>query len=375
MRVLTVVVVAALLVGCSKQNEVVIGGLFPLTGNAATFGLSSKQGMALAVEEVNAKGGVSIEGKNMLVKAVYEDTEGSPEKAANAVQKLISQNGIKGLIGCVMSKNSLAVAPICQGSQVPMITPTSTNIKVTEVGDYIYRACFIDPFQGDVMAKYVYENLGIRKAAAIFDNGNDYNKGLAEVFKDKFVEYGGEVVAFEAFTDEANTVDFKAQLTNIKTKGAEFLYSPNYYAASAMIMKQAHEIGMDIPCGGSDGWDSPQLIEIGGKDVNGGVFSNHFSKDDKSPQVQNFVKKYTDKFGAAPDALATLSYDATLIFLHSMDAAGSTDGQAVRDAIKNTKFEGVSGKIVFDENRNPIKSAVICKIDGGEQKFVAKIEP
>jgi len=255
MKNLVLAAACAMLAGCTRSTDIVIGGLFPLTGNAATFGQSSRQGMELAIAEINAKGGIPIGGRKLPVRAVFEDTEGSPEKAANACQKLISQNGIHALVGAVMSKNSLAIAPICQEAQVPMISPASTNIKVTEAGDYIFRACFIDPFQGAVMASYAYNHLGARKAAVIFDNGNDYNKGLAEVFKATFTGLGGVIAASEAFTDEAATVDFKAQLTNIKATAPDFLYSPNYYAADAVIMKQAHEIGLDIPTGGGDGWD------------------------------------------------------------------------------------------------------------------------
>ena len=368
-------VLALLVTGASKRHEIVVGAVFPMSGNAATFGQSSREGMQLAIDEVNAKGGSTVAGQKVPVRAVYEDSEGQPEKAANAAQKLISLNGICGLVGAVMSKNSLAIAPLCQEAKVPMISPASTNAKVTEVGDFIFRACFIDPFQGKVMATYAYHTLGLRKAAVIFDNGNDYNKGLAEVFRKTFEGYGGKVVAWEAFTDEANTVDFKAQLTNIKAAGPEFLYAPNYYAADAVIMKQAHEIGLTVPAGGGDGWDSPQLVEIGGKDVEGCVFSNHFSKDDQSPVVQSFVNRYQEKYKAAPDALASLAYDAATILLTAMEKAGTTDGPAVRDAIRGIAMDGVSGKITFDEKRNPVKSAVILKIANGRQNYVATIRP
>ncbi len=375
MRLLLMTGLCLAVVGCGAKDEIAIGGLFPLSGNAATFGQSSKQGMQLRVDEVNAKGGITIDGRTLPVRGIYEDTEGSPEKAANACQKLISQDGIHGLVGAVMSKNSLAIAPICQAAGVPMISPASTNVKVTEAGDHIFRACFIDPFQGAVMARYAYDELEARRAAIIYDNGNDYNKGLAEVFRSTFEELGGEVVAYEAFTDEANTVDFKAQLTNIKSADPDFMYSPNYYQADAIIMKQAHEIGLRVPTGGGDGWDSPQLVEIGGDDVEGCYFSNHFSKDDKSPVVQGFVEKYEERFGAAPDALASLAYDAATILLAAIEKAGTLDGAAVREAMKGIEVNGVSGRITFDEQRNPIKSAVILQIQDGEQKYVATVQP
>jgi len=369
------VITTVILVGCSSNNDIVVGGLFPLTGNAATYGQSSKQGMQLAIDEFNQQGGIEIDGQLRKIRPIYEDTEGSPEKAANACQKLISQNGVSAIIGAVMSKNSLAIAPICQDAKVLMISPASTNIKVTEEGDYIFRACFIDPFQGTVMANYAYNIAGTKKAAVIFDNGNDYNKGLAEVFRRKFERLGGQVVAYEAFTDEASTVDFKAQLTNIKAQSPGFLYSPNYYLADALIMKQAHEIGLDIPTGGADGWDSPQLVEIGGEHVEGCVFTNHFSKDDTNSVVRNFVKKYREQYDTDPDALASLAYDAASILLKAMAQAGSLDGEKLKESTKTISVQGVSGAIRFDEKRNPIKSAVILKISQGKQEYVATINP
>jgi branched-chain amino acid transport system substrate-binding protein len=375
-KIIILIFLALLLAGCSKsKKEIVIGGLFPLSGSTATFGQSSKQAMELAVAEVNQEGSVMVGGVALPVRAVYEDDEGQPEKAANACQKLISRDAVCAIIGAVASKNSLAIAPICQESRIPMVSSASTNEKVTEAGDFIFRACFIDPFQGKVMAAYAAHTLGAKKAAIIYDNGNDYNKGLAEVFSRKFAEYGGTIVAKEAFTDEANTVDFKAQLTNIKAAAPDFLYCPNYYAADAMIMKQSKEIGLSVPTGGGDGWDSPKLVEIGGTSVEGCVFSNHFSKDDTSAAVRNFVGKYKQKFGAEPDALASLAYDAAMILLSAIKRTQSTDPDALKEAIRTSSVAGVSGTITFDDKRNPIKSAVILKIQNGRQVFVERVKP
>jgi branched-chain amino acid transport system substrate-binding protein len=378
MRKLLAMIVAGsflILSGCKNNQKITIGGLFPLSGNSATFGQSSKQGMQLAIDHVNSQGGIIINKKQALVYPIYEDDEGQPEKAANACRKLISQNVVCAIIGAVMSKNSLAIAPICQASKVPMISSASTNEKVTEVGDYIFRACFIDPFQGMVMADYAFHVLKAEKAALIFDNGNDYNKGLAEVFKKKFIELGGKIVASEAFTDESNTVDFKAQLTTIKNASPDFIYSPNYYASDALIMKQAHEIGLNVATGGADGWDSPKLVEIGGPDVEGCVFSNHFSKEDTSTIVREFVYKYRTAFGADPDALASLAYDAATIALSALKTAGSTNGESLKNAIRNSKVQGVCGTVEFDNKRNPIKSAVILRIENGQQEFVMHAKP
>ncbi len=375
MKKILIVALFLFCAGCSRQKEIVVGGLFPLSGNTATYGRSSKQAMELAIGEANREGGISLAGAPLPVRGVYEDDEGQPEKAANACQKLISRDAVCAIIGAVASKNSLAIAPLCQESRVPMISSASTNEKVTEAGDFIFRACFIDPFQGMVMAKYAAYSLKAKRAAVLYDNGNDYNKGLMEVFSKKFVEYGGAIVAKEAFTDEANTVDFKAQLTNIKAAAPDFFYCPNYYTADAMIMKQSKEIGLSVPTGGGDGWDSPELVKIGGQAVEGCVFSNHFSKDDTSAVARNFVKKYREKYGEAPDALASLAYDAAVILLSAIKKTQSIDPDALKEAIRTNSVTGVSGAITFDEKRNPIKSAVILKIQNGTQAFVERVAP
>ena len=258
--ILVCCLVAGLALGCSpstetKERVVNLGGIFPMTGASATFGASSKNAEVMAAEEWNAAGGAMVDGVKTTVNVIVEDDQGSPEVGASAAQKLINQDQVIGVIGAVMSKVSLAVAPICQAAGIPEISPTSTNVKVTLVGDYIFRACFIDPFQGTVMAKYAYETLGVKTAAVLYDNGNDYNKGLAENFKAAFEKLGGKVVAYEAFTDEEKTVDYKAQLTTIKAAKPEFLYLPNYYGSAALQLKQAREMGLNVPAGGGDGWD------------------------------------------------------------------------------------------------------------------------
>ncbi len=357
------------------SQTVNLGGIAPLTGSAATFGISSKNGLQMAVDEFNAAGGATIDGIPTTVQTVVEDDTGSPEVGASAAQKLISQDKVIGLIGAVTSKVTLAVAPIMQAAGIPTITGTSTNVQVTKTGDYIFRGCFIDPFQGTVMANYVWNTAKLKTAAVLYDNGNDYNMGLAENFKASFEKLGGKVVAYEAFTDEEKTVDYKAQLTIIKAADPEFLYLPNYYGATALILKQAREMGLSVPAGGGDGWDSPKLVEVGGAAVEGGVFSNHFSKDDPRPEVQKFVAAYRAKFGMDPDALATLSYDATGLFLKAFADAGTTKGSAIRDAMKGISFQGVTGLLSFDADRNPIKSAVILSIKDGVQHYVTTVNP
>lgn len=362
--------------GCGKEaDEIRIGGIFPITGASATFGKSSKDGMQIAVEEFNARGGISIGGKKMLINPIYDDTAGQPEEAVRACRKQIDSNQVTAIVGAVMSKNSLAIAPTCQSKGIVMVSSASTNPEVTLKGDYIFRVCFIDSFQGIVMARYAYNNLKLNKAAVLYDNGNDYNKGLASFFQEEFRKLGGEIVASEAFTDEEKTVDFRAQLTKIRAANPEFLYLPNYYAAAAAILDQAIELGLEVPSGGGDGWDSPKLVEIGGNSVEGGVFSNHFSKEDPSPEVQGFVGKYREKHGADPDALASLAYDAAFVLLSAIEKADSLEGAAIRDALKDIQINGATGKISFDQNRNPIKSAVILQIKNGQQQYLTTVNP
>jgi branched-chain amino acid transport system substrate-binding protein len=384
-RLLAIILVCALIagvgVGCKKaevkptEQVVNLGGIEPMTGGSATFGVHATQGVNMAIEEFNAAGGATVDGVKTTINFVNEDDTASPEVGASAAQKLINQDKVIGIIGPVMSKVALAVAPIAQAAGVPDICPTATNEKVTLVGDYIFRACFIDSFQGTVMANYVWNTLKVKTAAVLYDNGNDYNKGLAEYFKAGFEKNGGKVVAYEAFTDEDKTVDYKAQLTKIKAAKPEFLYLPNYYASSALQLKQAREMGLNVPAGGGDGWDSPDLVKIGGAAVEGGVFSNHFSKDDPSPKVQAFVSAATAKNGEAPDAYVALSYDAAGLFLDAFKTAGSIKGSDIRDAMKNTTFSGISGAYKFDENRDPIKSAVILQIKDGQQTYLTTVNP
>ncbi|MCX7774752.1 MAG: ABC transporter substrate-binding protein [Spirochaetaceae bacterium] len=351
-------------------QDIKIGGIGPVTGEAATFGISTKNGMMMAVEEWNAKGGV-FGGRK--VKLIFEDDKGDPAEGATVYTKLIQQDGVVAIVGTVMSKVTLAGAPICQANGIPMISPTSTNEKVTLVGDYIFRACFIDPFQGTVGANFAYNDLKARAAAAIFDLGNDYTKGLAENFKKQFEKLGGKVVAFEGHPSGAT--DFKAQLTKILQAKPDVIYIPDYYNDVGLIAKQVRELGFKGPLVGGDGWDSPDLVKIGGTAVENGFFTNHYSSEDTRPIVQDFVKKYKAKYGAEPDALAALAYDAMYIMLDAIRRAGTTKGSAIRDALKTTDLNVVSGRVKFDENRNPIKSAVIIEIKNGKPVYRTTVNP
>ena len=364
------VLVAGSFVACDKGGSTFnLGGVAPATGEAATFGLASHNGMDLAVGEWNAKGGVL--GKQ--IKLSFADDKGDPAEAATVFTKLIEQDKVSAVVGTVMSKCSLAGAPICQSAKVPMISPTSTNPKVTLVGDYIFRACFIDPFQGTVGAKFSIEELKAKKAACLFDVGNDYTKGLAEFFKAKFTAMGGEVTGFEGHA--TGTTDFKAQLTKILATKPEVLYVSDYYNDVALIAKQARELGFKGPLVGGDGWDSPKLCEVGGAAVEGCFFTNHYAADDTRPIIQEFVKKYKDKYNASPDALACLAYDATYLVLDAVKRAGKVDGPAIKDALKATDMAVVSGQVKFDGDRNPIKSAVVIEIKGGKFVYRSTVNP
>ena len=369
--VVMAVLAAVLMASCggAKSAEIKIGAVSPLTGEAATFGLSTKNGMELAVEEWNAAGGLL--GKK--IKLIVEDDKGDPAEGAAVFSKLIQQDKVVAIVGGITSRVALAGAPIAQAAKVPMISPTATNEKVTQVGDYIFRSCFIDPFQGTVAARFAYNDLSIRKAAEIFDFGNDYSKGLAETFKASLESLGGQVVASEGYPSGAT--DFKAQLTKIVQAKPDCLYIPAYYNDVGLIAKQARELGYKGPLVGSDGWDSSELVKIAGNSVDGGFFTNHYSKDDTRPVVQSVVQKYSGKYGAAPDALAVLAYDGMNIMLDAIKRAGKTNNEAIRDSLKATDLAAVGGQIRFDEFRNPVKSVVIIEIKDGQQVYKTTVNP
>jgi len=373
--ILLVLVCFLFSVSVASAKIIRIGGVACLTGAAATYGASTRNGCKLAFDEVNALGGIDIGGTNYLINYIFEDDQGSPEVAANAFRKLIDQDEVSAILGSVMSSCTLAGAPIAQDAGVPVISPTSTAVQVTRTGDYIFRSCFLDPFQGAVVATFSTEDLKAKTAAVIFDNANDYTKGLAEAFRESFEKLGGKVVAYESFTDESKTVDFSAQLTKIKSANPDVIFLDAYYSAAALMAKQARGLGITVPFVGADGWDSAEFTKLGGEAVEGGYFCNHYSPEDPRPIVQNFVKKYAEIYGATPDALATLAYDAALILIDSLKRAGSLDGAAIRDAISATDLECVSGQITFDEYGDPLKKAAIIKVQDGKFVFQKFVQP
>jgi branched-chain amino acid transport system substrate-binding protein len=360
-------------VGCApgrSSKEIVVGEYGSLTGNTATFGQSTKNGSEMAFDEINKAGGLL--GKP--VKLIVEDDQSKPEEAATAVTKLINQNAVQAVLGEVASSRSLAAAPICQGAKVPMVTPSSTNPKVTQVGDYIFRVCFTDIQQGEADAKFAAKSLKLKKAALLYDVRNDYSVGLRLVFAQKFKEYGGEIVAEQSYSEGDS--DFRAQLTQLKSANPEVIYVPGYYTEVGTIARQSRDLGISAPLLGGDGWDSPRLWEIGGKALNGCYFSNHYSVDDPAPAVQKFVADYKAKYGATPDALAALGYDAARILADAMKRANSSDGAKVRDALAQTKaYAGVTGNITIDKDRNAVKPVVMLKVQDGKFVFQERIEP
>ena len=364
---------AAVTLSCGKEGskkEILVGEYGSLTGGIATFGISTRDGSQLAFDDVNAKGGVL----GQKIKLLVEDDQSKPEEAGTVVNKLIHQDHAIAMIGHVASSHSLAAAPICQAEKVPMISPASTNPRVTQVGNYIFRVCFLDTFQGAVMAKFALDTLKVKKVAILVDVRSDYSVGLQTFFGQAFKKLGGEIVAEQSFSQGDS--DFRAQLTAIKASNPEAIYVPGYYTEVGTIVHQARELGITVPFLGSDGWDSPKLWEIGGTALNGCYFSNHYATDDPNPVVQKFVNDYKAKYKQLPDALAALAYDAARILADAMQRAGSTDGEKVRNAIASTKdFPGVTGQISINEERNAIKTAVIVKVENGKYLLTETIKP
>jgi branched-chain amino acid transport system substrate-binding protein len=382
--ILTTAILSLVLMGCppkpaetatggtgGTEGEIVVGEYGSLTGAEATFGVSTHNGIIMAMDEINSGGGVN----NRKVRVITEDDQSKAEEAANAVTKLISQNNVIAVLGEVASSNSLAAAPICQSNKVPMITPSSTNERVTQVGDYIFRMCFIDPYQGEAMANYVAKTLKLTNAALLVDVKSDYSTGLAANFERTFLANGGKIVGKQSYAKGDS--DFRAQLTTLKGTNPQVIFVPGYYNDIGQIAIQARDLGMNMPLAGGDGWESPKLIEIGGKALEGCFYSNHYHVDDPSPAVREFVQKYEARFGAKPDSLAALGYDSARVLVDAIKRAGTTDGPKLREAIASTKnFNGVTGMINLGPDRNPIgKKLVVLQITNGQLALKDVVDP
>ena len=365
--VLSAAVLALTLASCSKaeSNSVKIGGIFPLSGQVAVYGVECKNGVDLAIEEINAAGGIN--GKPVVL--VSEDDEGNPDKTVNAFKKLSTKDGVKVVIGSLTSGSTQAITTLSQASKVVQIAPAATAPAITDAGDFIFRACFIDPFQGTVGGKFAAETLGKKRAAILYDIGNDYSVGLADNFKIAFTKAGGSIVSEESYA--TNDKDFNAQLTKIKNANPDVVYLPDYYGTVALIAKQLRAQGINVPMVGADGWDG--LTSNAGDEVLGGYYSNHYAVDSTEPAVKKFVESFRAKYNKDPNSFAALGYDCVYLIRDAIVAAGAEDSIAVRDALAKTDGDYVTGHLTFDEKHNPIKSAVmleLVKADDGTLKTV-----
>lgn len=386
---LALALASSLVVDCAKhENVILIGEYGSLTGSTATFGISTKNAIELYIDNVNASGGIG----GTKLRVIVEDDQSKPEEAATAVNKLVDQDAVVAVLGEVASSRSMAAGPICQEAGVPMISPSSTNPKVTEIGDYIFRVCFIDPFQGQMIAKFAKSTLNFTRAAVLRDIKNDYSVGLANYFSEAFRALGGTIVGDEAYSE--GDQDFKAQLTVLKNKRPQFLMVPGYYTDVGLIARQARELGLDVPMLGGDGWVSDRLLEIAEDALNGSYLVNHYWQEDPNPAVQRFVQEYRARYKATPDGLAALGYDAAGVLVHSLERLRTEDPAAfkalcgkqgdeqkaarvkLRDTIASTKdFPGVTGRISLDAARNAVKPAVFLGIKDRKYEFVAAVEP
>jgi len=374
--------VASMFTGCGKKdaakkdngNEIRVGALFELTGNVANYGKSTYKGVQLAVDQINAKGGIN--GKK--IKLVEADNKSEPSESGNAATKLITKDKVSVIIGPATSGCVSAATPVVTNSKVPLMAPVATapGITVDEKGKvrpFIFRACFTDPFQGKLMAKFAVDTLKLKNIAIFYDSSSDYSKGLMDVFGKTLEEKGGKVVGKEAFL--AKDQDFKSALTKLKATNPEALYVPGYYEEVSKIIKQAREVGLTCPILGSDGWDSPKLVDIAGKEAtNKGYFTSAYTAQDKDPGVQKFIESYKKAYNKTPDVFALQGYNAGLVLFNAMAQAKSTDGTKVAEALAKTKdFQVANGKFSYDDKHNPITTALILELKDGVQTLVKKI--
>jgi branched-chain amino acid transport system substrate-binding protein len=370
----------ALAFSCSRPGEnnatpdrttIKIGHFGDLTGPTFNFGQSAINGVLMAASEVNHAGGIN--GRHIDV--VIEDDKGSPEEAARLTAKLIDEDKVVAIIAGGTSGNSRAAAPKAQASHIPMVSPSSTDPAVTLTGNYIFRACFVDSFQGEVMANFAINTLKAQKAAILFDFNSPYSKGLSDYFKLSFARLGGTVVSEQTYTQGDS--DFKGQLSTIRSAEPDVIYIPGYYGDVTLVAKQARMIGLTQPLLGADGWDAPELWQLGGDALNGAYITTHYSVDDPSPAIQTFVDLYKQRYGnLLPDAHAALAYDAARLLFDSIARTGSTDGDKLRDALAQTKnFEGVTGFISMDSDRNAVKPAVVLKLQDLKFIYQETIQP
>ena len=365
--------------GCNNliknDKEIILGANYEMTGALAAVAKQTVNGINLAIKQTNEQGGVL--GKQ--IKLIIADNKSEPSESANAITKLIKNDNVKLVFGSVASSNVLATVQIAHDSKIPLITATATNPSVTmeqdQVRPYVFRTCFIDPFQGEVMANFAAKSLQAKTAVMYIDSSSDYSKGLAKIFAEKFIANGGMIIGEESFLQKDQ--DFKSTLTKIKAINPDVVFIPAYYEEVGKIIRQAREIGIKSQLIGTDGWDDPKLIEIAGLSaVEGTFFSNHYSPQDQDPKVVEFVKAYKAEYNQEPSALAVLGYDCALVVIDAIKRAGSDDPEKIRQALEETKkLQITTGLLSIDNNHNPIKSAVVVEIKNGQQIFKEKINP
>ena len=353
-----------------EADTIKIGCTAPLTGPVAIYGVTSSNGSKLAMDEINKNGGIL--GKQ--VEFTVLDSKGDPTEAITAYNKLVDE-GVVALIGDITSKPSLAVAEVAAQDNLPMITPTGTQFNITEAGPNVFRVCFTDPYQGVVLANFAKNNLNAETAAVVVNNSSDYSDGVAKAFVEQAEKLGLKVVAKEGYSD--GDKDFRAQLTKILPTNPDVLVVPDYYEQVALITTQAREVGIKATFVGPDGWDgvAKTLDASAYGAVENSYFTNHYSLQDQSPKVQNFLKAYKEAYNEEPSAFSALSYDAAYMMKAAIEKAGTTDKQAVVDALKNLDYDGVTGHLTFDENNNPVKAVTVLKIVNGEYTFDSVVEP
>lgn len=355
-----------------SEGTIKIGANLELSGGTASYGQGVLEGLKLAVEEIGDIDGMKIE-------IVEFDNKSEASEATSGALKLVTQDKVSAIVGAATSGNTKAQIQIVQDNQVPIITPSGTaeelTVKDGKLNDFVFRTCFIDPFQGQIAANYAYDELGVKKAAVLIDTGSDYAKGLAASFKKVFEEKGGKIVSEGAYV--AKDTDFRSTLTKIKGDNPDFVYVPGYYEEVGLILKQAREIGLKVPFMGGDGWDSPTLLKLAGADaLNNAYFTNHYSSGDTEEKIQKFVKAFEEKYGKSPDAFNALGYDSLYLLADAVKRAGSSDPVKIKEALEQTKdLNLITGTFTYDENHNPVKSASILTFEKGEQKFETKVNP
>ncbi len=378
-----VTAVTVLLTGCGEKAPTTIrlGVVAEITGDMPAVGESCKKTAEMAVAEINDAGGIQLGDKTYKVELFIEDNAGKADQSASAAQKLITQQKVLAIVGPNATRYAIPASEIAESSKTVLISPWSTNPKTTldaktnAPKKYVFRACFIDPFQGRVVAKFAMDNLKAKKAAVLYDVASDYNKGIAEFFKETYEQLGGKVVAFETYT--TNDKDFSAQFTKIKKATPDVIFLPNYYSEVPLQIQQAKRLGINVPFVGSDSWGSQDLTKLCGKDCEGYYFSTHYAPDAATPAATKFIQAFQTKYGSLPDDVAALTYDSFGLLWQAIKAAGKLDRQAIRDNLaKVPSYEGVTGNMQFKEGSgDPTKSAVIVKIQDGKFVYFASAAP